>query len=218
MARFLFLFFLAFTYGINNLSAQCTSTSTVSINVDATSMLESSGVIKVTASLSSANSEDIHVSFTFDGTAENDSSIALTGGTAGDTLTGTDTTTKGDTIKGNGGADTIDGSKGGDTLTGGAGADIFTYNAIADSNTGAKDSITDFLSGTDGLAVTLDYSSSTQDLTITGDVEFILGKVKKNKLPVSLSVLGISVTYKGSLIPDTKNAEDLILYPFILFI
>ena len=107
---------------------------------------------------------------TFDGTAENDSSIALTGGTAGDTLTGTDTTTKGDTIKGNGGADTIDGSKGGDTLTGGAGADIFTYNAIADSNTGAKDSITDFLSGTDGLAVTLDYSSSTQDLTITGDV------------------------------------------------
>ena len=51
MVRFLFLFFLAFTYGINDLSAQCTSTSTVSINVDATTMLESSGVIKVTASL-----------------------------------------------------------------------------------------------------------------------------------------------------------------------
>ena len=56
------------------------------------------------------------------------------------------------------------------SISGGAGADIFTYNVVADSNTGAQDSITDFLSGTDGLAITLDYSSSTQALTITADV------------------------------------------------
>ena len=124
----------------------------------------------VSQTLATVSGVGLTTALTFDGTAENDSSIALTGGTAGDTLTGTDTTTKGDTIKGNGGADTIDGSKGADTLTGGAGADIFTYNVVADSNTGAQDSITDFLSGTDGLAITLDYSSSTQALTITADV------------------------------------------------
>ena len=124
----------------------------------------------VSLTLAPVSGVGLTTALTFDGTAENDSSIKLTGGTAGDTLTGTDTTTKGDTIQGNGGADTIDGSKGGDILTGGAGADIFTYNAVADSNTGAQDSITDFLSGTDGLAITLDYSSSTQDTTITADV------------------------------------------------
>ena len=92
MVRFLFLFFLAFTYGINDLSAQCTSTSTVSINVDATTMLESSGVIKVTASLSSANSEDIHVSFKFDGTAvfDTDYSFSPNEGINSPKLTNTD--------------------------------------------------------------------------------------------------------------------------------
>ena len=158
----------------------------------------------VSQTLATVSGVGLTTALTFDGTAENDSSIALTGGTAGDTLTGTDTTTKGDTIKGNGGADTIDGSKGGDTLTGGAGADIFTYNAIADSNTGAKDSITDFLSGTDGLAVTLDYSTSTQDLTITGDVT----TAKTSKSAVQDSFTGV----RGQAVYSTDDEALYINY------
>ena len=68
MLRLLFLFFIAFSTCINNIHAQCT-TSTVTINVDATSMLENAGVIKLTTTLSEVNSEDIHVSFKFGGTA-----------------------------------------------------------------------------------------------------------------------------------------------------
>ena len=68
MLRLLFLFFVAFSTCIYNIHAQCT-TSTVTINVDATSMLENAGVIKLTTTLSEVNSEDIHVSFKFDGTA-----------------------------------------------------------------------------------------------------------------------------------------------------
>jgi len=158
----------------------------------------------VSQTLATVSGVGLTTALTFDGTAENDSSIALTGGTAGDTLTGTDTTTKGDTIKGNGGADTIDGSKGGDTLTGGAGADIFTYNAVADSNTSTKDSITDFLSGTDGLAVTLDYSSSTQDLTITADVT----AAKTSKSAVQDSFTGV----RGQTVYSTDDETLYINY------
>ena len=55
-------------------------------------MLESSGVIKVTASLSSANSEDIHVSFKFDGTAvfDTDYSFSPNEGINSPKLTNTD--------------------------------------------------------------------------------------------------------------------------------
>jgi Ca2+-binding RTX toxin-like protein len=158
----------------------------------------------VSQTLASVSGVGLVTALSFTGTAENDSSINLTGGTAGDTLIGTDTTTLGDTISGNGGADTIDGSKGGDILTGGAGADTFDYNAVADSNSSTKDSITDYLSGTDKLTITLDYSSLTTATTITADVT----AAKAGKTAVQDSLTG----ERGQTVYDTTNSELYVNY------
>ena len=103
---------------------------------------------------------------TFDGDLENDSALTITGGTGADSLIGTDTVATGDTISGGNSADTIEGSKGGDTLTGGAGADTFFYAAVADSSGSTVDTITDFLSGSDKLKITIDESSATAAKTV----------------------------------------------------
>ena len=158
----------------------------------------------VSQTLATVSGIGLTTALSFTGTAENDSSVNLTGGTAGDTLIGTDTTTLGDTISGNGGADTIDGSKGGDILTGGAGADTFDYNAVADSNSSTKDSITDYLSGTDKLTITLDYSSLTTATTITADVT----AAKAGKTAVQDSLTG----ERGQTVYDTTNSELWINY------
>jgi Ca2+-binding RTX toxin-like protein len=70
-----------------------------------------------------------------------------------------------DVIKGGSGADTITGLGGGDILTGGAGVDTFVYTAAGADFTGttaalviaAKDTITDFVSGTDKI----DFGATT---------------------------------------------------------
>ena len=103
---------------------------------------------------------------TFDGDLENDSALTITGGTGADSLIGTDTVATGDTISGGNSADTIEGSKGGDTLTGGAGADTFFYAAVADSRGTTVDTITDFLSGSDKLKITIGESSATAAKTV----------------------------------------------------
>jgi hypothetical protein len=76
-------------------------------------------------------------------------------GAKASTLTGL---TGKDTLIGGAGADTITGGVGQDTLTGGAGADTFNYAANAAgavvSSLTAPDTITDFTSGTDKLAIT----------------------------------------------------------------
>ena len=138
---------------------------------------------------------------TVDASAENDSTVALTGGTGNDILTGTDTylTLTGDTINGGNGADIIDGSLGGDTLTGGAGADVFVYNGQTDSSSSAPDSITDYLSGTDKLQIHLNYASVAQDLTITGDVS--AGKTSKTAAQESLT--GI----RGQAVYNTETSQ-----------
>ena len=158
----------------------------------------------VSQTLASVSGVGLVTALNFTGTAENDSSIALTGGTAGDTLLGTDTLALGDTISGNGGADTIDGSLGADILTGGAGADTFDYNVVGDSNTGTLDSITDYLSGTDGLSITLDYSAITQATTITADVTV----AKAGKTAVQDSLTG----ERGQTVYDTENQVLYINY------
>ena len=148
---------------------------------------------------------------TIDASAENDSTVDIKGGTAGDTLTGTDTylTLSGDTISGGNGADTIDGSLGGDTISGGAGADTFVYNDVTDSAS-LPDSITDFLSGTDKLKIALNYSSSTQDLIVTGDVT--TGKTSKSAVQDALTGTRGQATYntETSQLYVNYNNDNLI--------
>jgi Ca2+-binding RTX toxin-like protein len=80
----------------------------------------------------------IGIGTTISGGAGNDQ---LVGGGLGDFIVGGDDIDK---IRGDGGAD---------TLNGGLGADVFKYRNVSDSGTtaGTRDTITDFLSGTDKL-------------------------------------------------------------------
>jgi hypothetical protein len=80
----------------------------------------------------------------------------LTTGPGADTLTGGNGA---DTLIAGAGIDSINGGRGIDTMTGGAGADTFTFAAnVVGGNTfstlAAPDVITDFVSGTDKLAIT----------------------------------------------------------------
>jgi len=56
-------------------------------------------------------------------------------------------------LSGNGGADILAGLKGADTLTGGAGADLFVFSTVKDSTRVASDTITDFGTGADRIAL-----------------------------------------------------------------
>jgi hypothetical protein len=107
---------------------------------------------------------------TINAAAETDSNLTIQGGTGDDVLTGGTNPTKVDTISGGLGADTITGGKGADILTGGAGADIFTYTAVNQSTGTAPDSITDWLSGTDKIAITLDLSATVSSQTVNGTI------------------------------------------------
>jgi Ca2+-binding RTX toxin-like protein len=79
-----------------------------------------------------------------------------------------------DTISGGLGADVITGGAGADVLAGGLGADTFVYTSgattlgsnIIHSNSANTDSISDFVSGTDKLQVTLDYSMMSTALDV----------------------------------------------------
>jgi Ca2+-binding RTX toxin-like protein len=106
--------------------------------------------------------------FTFNGNAaETDGYLSITGSSGADVITGAGAA---DTISGGTGADVITGGVGADSLTGGGGADIFVYSAVAQSNGTAVDTITDFVSATDELRVTLDYSSLTSSQTINATI------------------------------------------------
>ncbi|MEQ1816954.1 MAG: peroxidase family protein [Nitrosomonas sp.] len=72
----------------------------------------------------------------------------LTGNSNNNTLSGLG---GGDTLIGDDGDDTLIGGAQADTLTGGNGADTFTYNLTSESTTAVRDTITDFLSGTDKI-------------------------------------------------------------------
>jgi Ca2+-binding RTX toxin-like protein len=148
------------------------------VNVTKVETIKSASDVLANISLNDANvakGASMTVDFTkntgdaavLDGSAELDGSLVVVGGGGGDTFTGG---AKNDTIDGKAGADTITGGKGADTLTGGTGADTFTYTASNQSTTSGADSITDFLSGTDKIAITLDYSTNVNALTVDATV------------------------------------------------
>ena len=70
-----------------------------------------------------------------------------------------------DSVIGSAGSDTINGGAGGDLLTGGLGADTFIFALASDTPKNAADLITDFLSGTDHL----DLSLIDADSGLAGD-------------------------------------------------
>ena len=104
------------------------------------------------------NGSNLTGALTFNGSAETNGTFSITGGTGADVLTGG---AGNDTITASAGDDTITGGLGIDVLTGGVGADVFTYTAVAQSSGANIDSVTDWTSGTDKLAITLDYSTNT---------------------------------------------------------
>jgi serralysin len=79
------------------------------------------------------------------------------GGSGNDSLTGNEGANllRGaagtDKLYGLGAGDSLDGGAGADTLAGGAGADIFDFNSVRDSLSSARDTIQDFLRGSDRI-------------------------------------------------------------------
>jgi serralysin len=81
----------------------------------------------------------------------------LRGGSGNDTLNGGDGNdalaggSGNDTLNGGANDDTITGGAGRDTMTGGAGADTFIFTATSESPSSARDTIMDFVAGTDKI-------------------------------------------------------------------
>jgi Ca2+-binding RTX toxin-like protein len=84
-------------------------------------------------------------------------------------------------LDGSGGNDTLDGGAGNDTLTGGTDADQFQFSGVAANSTTNRDTITDFMTGTDKLvfsrgvyggfatnATTITSTQLIQSATFTG--------------------------------------------------
>lgn len=99
----------------------------------------------------------------------------ISGGAGGDFLYGG----KGDdTIDGGNGADEIIGGLGADNLTGGAGTDDFVFEFISDSYAGAgnRDTISDFVVGTDDIDLSnidgLSFVGTTAFTNTAGEVRF----------------------------------------------
>jgi Ca2+-binding RTX toxin-like protein len=94
------------------------------------------------------------------------SALNATGNTLSNTLTGN---TGANTLNGGDGNDFLYGGLGNDTLTGGAGADHFVFNTTLNATTN-KDTITDFVSGTDKIdlenAVMTALGSTTGTLSV----------------------------------------------------
>ncbi len=140
--------------------------------------------------------------FTLDATAEDDGTINYIGSAGVDTVTGAATTATGDTISTGAANDVITGGGGGDTITGGAGADTFTYTAASHSTGSARDTITDFTSGTDLFAITIDESTNTNGLTIDATVQ----TARAGSANVAANLSG-SI---GQAIYDTTNSRLIV--------
>jgi serralysin len=96
------------------------------------------------------------------------------GGSGNDTLAGNDAANllKGgggaDRLSGLGGSDVLDGGLGSDMLLGGAGADVFDFNSTQDSQLNARDTIQDFVRGSEHI----DLRTIDANTALAGDQEF----------------------------------------------
>jgi len=102
--------------------------------------------------------------FTFTAAAitQTDEAFVVTGGGDADTLTGG---AGNDSIAGGSGADRLTGGGRGDTLTGGSGSDQFVVDSDDSAGT-YKDTVTDFVAGTDEIVIQL-ANTGAQTITLT---------------------------------------------------
>ena len=97
------------------------------------------------------------------------------GGSGNDKLTGNHAANllKGgagaDRLSGLGGSDILDGGAGADFLLGGAGADVFNFNSTQDSPTNARDTIQDFVRGSEHI----DLHNIDANTALAGDQGFL---------------------------------------------
>ncbi len=143
-----------------NVSTTITSTTAQTISLDGSLITDSKDTINIT-----------------NGNASTTTKFSVTGGAGADTLAGG---AANDTISGGAGNDIITGGLGSDRMTGGDGNDIFKFalgnsiNAAAGlvSTNATPDTITDFVSGTDHIQITMATATEamTFDATDKGDV------------------------------------------------
>ena len=173
-----------------------TSTSSDTLTIDATALTSAAATI--------------------DASAEDDGRVVINTGGGGDTITGSTSANYGDsitslagtdTISTGAGADTVDAGAGNDTITGGAGADsltggadsdTFIYTAVSESNSSATDTLVDFTTGADKLAVTLDYSSIVGATTVNATLVTAAAGVTAVQNSLSAE--------RGQYIYDTTNS------------
>lgn len=106
--------------------------------------------------------------------------VTMLGGAGDDYLFGAK---HADTLSGSGGDDYILGGDAADTITGGGGADVFDYDGAKDSTRNHYDTITDFKSGTDKIALSYTIvavntpvvTGSASEATLNDDVEAAVG-------------------------------------------
>lgn len=203
--------------GVDTLALTITTTALTAVtltnvsNIEKITLANTAGTLDTSITLADANFATVTgatIDFsgstttgtgTIDASAEDDSTFVITGSTGADTITGGQLA---DTISGGAGIDRITGHAGADQLTGGAAADTFVYTnaTVAHSSGTVVDSITDFLSGTDKLEVTLNYSSLTSVLNI-------------NAVRASAGVAGLTLAQdalsgeRGQYIYDTTTSQ-----------
>jgi len=180
--------------GIDTITVVYAANKDVSITMGANDTQIASGATLTVNASAMTETDEV---FTFTGTSsETNGYLSITGGTGADVITGAGAA---DTISGGAGADVITGGAGADRLTGGAGADTFVYTAVAQSSGAATDTITDFVSGTDKLKVTLDYSSLTTAQTVNATI--LTAAAGLTNAQASLS------GERGQFIYDTDNSK-----------
>jgi Ca2+-binding RTX toxin-like protein len=150
----------------------------------------------VAANLSTASAQVINANLTLTLSA-NYTIEDVTGGAGNDALTG-----NGDknVLTGGGGNDTLDGGAGDDRLVGGAGDDIYHFDA--DSALGT-DTINEAGGGTD----TLDFSDTTQDVTV--DLSIVSAQVVNANLSLRLSANNTIENVTGGAGNDALTGNTL---------
>ncbi|AHF62522.1 Hemolysin-type calcium-binding region [Synechococcus sp. WH 8109] len=198
--------------GVENITVAYAANKDVSITMGANNTQIASGST-LTVDASAMTETDEILTFTGNA-AETDGLLNITGSSGADVITdagaadtisggaGADTITAAagaDSIVGGAGADSITGGAGADTLTGGTEADIFVYTAVAQSNSSATDTITDFTSGADKLNITLDYSGLGAGSHATVNATVVTAAAGITAVQAALSA------ERGQYIHDTTN-------------